>query len=162
MRLLLFIAAMFGLFLLSLPGEPEATISEFCKKEEQPIIRLHLEDCFTSLGISGQEFRINDQAHFEALEWIPVTSEYCSYDALPQLDFTNYTLLGQRTATHCPDAISRKVIKKENGNLLYQITITGNQDCTNLHIDKNWILIPKVEEDVEVEFAVVKQSLDRA
>ncbi|MEM6724293.1 MAG: hypothetical protein AAF598_09660 [Bacteroidota bacterium] len=162
MRLLIFILAIVGGFVWSLPGTTETTVAEFCKKEEQPITRLHLDDCYTSLGISGKEFRIEDQESFEALEWIPDANPYCSFDALPQLNFEQFTLLGQRTATHCAVNISRKVIKKEDGNLRYQITITGDGNCTELKIDKNWILIPKIKEDVEVEYVVIKQPIRQA
>lgn len=73
----------------------------------------------------------------------------------PEIDFTQYTLLGRYAYAQCTGSYFREVTK-DTTNKRYNFTITVEScgSCNCLSQNMNWVLVPKLPENYTVRFTV--------
>ncbi len=72
------------------------------------------------------------------------------------IDFSNYTLLGKYDpASGCEVIYSRNATRDDEAKKIsYEIKVDQYGVCDCFHLSMNWVLIPKMPEDYNVEFSV--------
>ncbi len=119
--------------------------------------------CFDVIANTEKdEFVIREEdafkAYVDSIRIYPV-NQNCDTASLPEIDFTEYTLLGKYTSGGgCDVKYERKVYKDEiNKRIIYEIDVKYIGLCDMLITSKNWVLIPKMPENYTFEFRVRKR-----
>ena len=83
-------------------------------------------------------------------------SPACEQFSLPEIDFSQYALLGKSVkATGCEQEFIKQVERADGTRrILYKIDIKEKGFCKLLARNNNWILIPKIPSGYELEFFV--------
>ncbi len=103
-----------------------------------------------------REFIINSNQEYQTLIGYKVRIQECEDFKLPQIDFSQYTLLGKYTqGGGCSVDFVSKVYKDDSKKKIsYSIKIDEEGYCEKLVESMNWVLIPKVPFDYSVEFEI--------
>jgi len=112
--------------------------------------------CFSGFPAdSDEEVIIRDQEAYA--EYFDKRSDSdCDTAALPQIDFSNFTLIGKYTqGGGCDVSYDRKITDNEiELKIIYTIKPEYGGQCYMLITNMNWALIPKLKKNYEVEFIV--------
>lgn len=120
---------------------------------------LDLELCINSYSIrdSGKtEFVINSNEEYLALMDNKSSADFCNNYTLPEVNFTQYTLLGKYTeGVGCSIEFVRKVyVNDTNKTITYIIDVVEDGNCKKMGMSMNWILIPRVAPNFTIQFKV--------
>lgn len=101
----------------------------------------HEEDAFKAYANSIRIFPFNQN---------------CDTASIPEIELTEYSLLGKYTAGGgCDVNYKRKVFKDEiNKRIIYEINVNYKGSCDMLITSNNWVLIPEMRENYTFEFKV--------
>jgi len=107
-----------------------------------------------------KEFIIDTQEEYQSLLDYLSPSLSCEDFELPELDFSQQTLLGKFTSgVGCSVDFIRDICEDSlNKGVIYSINVIEEGDCEMLITSMNWILIPKVPSDYDIEFIVSGQN----
>ena len=80
----------------------------------------------------------------------------CDTAQLPNIDFDKYSLIGKYTeGGGCEVSYDRDIIEdKLRNRIIYTIKVEYQGTCAMLITSMNWVLIPKLKRNYEVEFVV--------
>ena len=108
--------------------------------------------CIDPFMLPEQQYVIDDNETYYNL--ITDTVD-CDSSDLPEIDFINYTLLGQYATGGCEVKFIRKVSDNEKDReYLYSITVRECGLCNKERFDMNWVLVPKLPDNYTVEFSI--------
>jgi hypothetical protein len=134
------------------------TLSFSCSKEEEQctaviensgiiVNTVDIADCSTPFYIGN--FVIDSSTELDSVLQLNSSCQK------PEIDFTQYTLLGRYAYAQCTGSYLREVTK-DTTNKRYNFTITvescGSCDCLSQNM--NWVLVPKLPENYTVRFTV--------
>ncbi len=106
----------------------------------------------TSVQI-GQEYRIDTEEAYQAL----FPTENCPDCRLPPINLDTHTLIGKYLNEACLSVFARKIIKIDETHYRYLIKVIKDSRCvtaTCLNFSFNFIAVPKLPADAEVEIEV--------
>lgn len=73
----------------------------------------------------------------------------------PDIDFSEYSLLGFWTTGQCETKFIREILKNETDKkYIYKIKVKDCGTCKKLRYDANLVLVPKIPNDFAVEFVL--------
>jgi hypothetical protein len=72
---------------------------------------------------------------------------------LPKIDFSEKTLIGTYTSKPCIRS-HLKQIERQGKDVIYTVTLEGNDGCPDPYVAMNWALTPKLPEKTKVIFEV--------
>jgi len=133
-----------------------------CTKEEitedaQFVEASYFGSCFYGISDEKEHIVIRTEeeykAYFEKKRIAPSNVD-CSEAKLPEIDFSKYSLIGTWTSGGCQVDYDRKVEKKGNNELIYNIKATYSGYCMMLVFSMNWAIVPKIKKRTEVIFDV--------
>ena len=138
-----------------------------CKKDNIPEIKLdvvYLNDLgpcfpiFSSTSSSG--YVINDSKSFQTFRDSTVSKNIaCDTASLPNIDFSQYTLIGITTKGTCSLHNLKEVIDdKEHLKYIYKIQVISTGSCYVLAITMNWALVPKLPSNYNVAFEILTRK----
>ena len=105
----------------------------------------------------GDSFVINSQDEYKKLQSDAMQFFNCKWDTKPpEIDFSQKTLLGKYAqGGGCSIDFKKKVYRDDsNKKIIYSIYVIEKGGCAKVGFDGNWILIPKIPSDYNVEFEV--------
>ena len=119
----------------------------------------------TEVSCFDESFMLNDlseglvihtvDTYRSTIALVDLTGNAC---VLPDIDFTQFTLLGLKTqGTGCTRTYRRSVEAKGNG-FEYEVTVRECGNCEPLEIRTHWVTIPKISEDATVTFKIRTQK----
>ena len=74
----------------------------------------------------------------------------------PDIDFSEYSLLGFLTSGQCESKFIREVSKNESDKIYtYKIIVKVCGTCKSLRYDANLVLVPKIPDGYTVDFVIV-------
>ena len=77
----------------------------------------------------------------------------CSY--APEIDFSQYSIIGYPTSGQCRTTFTRKVVK-ESDKYIYYILVQSSGNCKSEAESDNLILIPKIENVSNFDVEIIK------
>lgn len=101
----------------------------------------------------GQEYRIDNDSTYQAL----FPNESCGDCRLPPVNLDTHTLIGKYLQEPCLGVFSRKLVKIDEQNYRFLIKVIQDNRCvtaTCLNFSFNFIAVPKLPEDAEVNIEV--------
>lgn len=119
-----------------------------------------LSDCFNGIFQKDySEIIITDSESYKNFEdsiRVQAGGLNCNTASLPYIDFSKFTLLGKFTqGGGCSVNYDRAVFDDtENKKIIYKISVEYSGPCDMWIFNWNWVCIPKLPEDYEVEFHV--------
>ena len=76
-----------------------------------------------------------------------------------EIDFSKYTVLGNFAGGTCSVNIDRNVVRDETNKLVsYNVTVLQCGNCESYSWSENWVLIPKVPDDYEIDFSILNED----
>jgi hypothetical protein len=106
----------------------------------------------------GGEHIIRNNTEYQKLMDFPSPHHDCGNYQLPLIDFNKYTLLGYVSGTGgCAAPIISHTVRKQNNNRIIDIFITQQGGCKMLNSFTVWCLIPKIDENSNVNFNIIKK-----
>ncbi len=133
-----------------------------CSKEEitedvQFVEASYFGSCFYGTTDEKEQIVIRSEeeyiAYFEKKRITPSNVD-CSEAKLPEIDFNKHSLIGTWTSGGCQVDYDRKIVKKGNNELNYNIKASYFGDCYMLVFSMNWAIVPKIKKRTEVVFKV--------
>ncbi len=130
-------------------------ITSFCKF---PVI---LKPCFLPQNYENDEivFRVNEQYQIyeNTIRGHPENVN-CDTAKLPEIDFDKFSLLGKETGGGGCGAKSEHTVLKDTKNkkIIYKISVEYIGNCFIYFFSFNFVLVPKIPDDYEIEFQVEK------
>ena len=102
------------------------------------------------------EYVINTEAQYQELASSISDHDNCQEYNLPNIDFSQHTLLGKYlTGTGCEVDFERNINKlSDSKKIIYTIEIKEEGYCEMLVSSMNWALIEKIPEDFSVEYHI--------
>jgi hypothetical protein len=127
--------------------------------DEVQFINLDMELCIDTFNISNSgktEFVINSNEDFFVLIKHKSSRESCTNFTLPEVNFSQYTLLGKYTeGSGCSIEFQKKVYRNDtNKTITYVIKVVTDGSCDMLGTSMNWVLIPKIPLNYTINFKV--------
>ena len=119
--------------------------------------------CINNFVLEDREkrFVINTKDEYQSLLNYKSSNSKCKDFMLPEIDFSQKTLLGKYVSSGgCSVDFKRKVFKYEgygrtpNKKVVYSIDAVKEGDCKKLTFNMNWILVPKISSQYDIEFGV--------
>lgn len=103
-----------------------------------------------------EEFVVNNDADYQRLLEYKSSSSQCASFILPQIDFSQKTLLGRyASGSGCSVDFIRTINKDDSRKkIVYAINVKKDGLCEKLGFSMNWILIPKIPSNYTVEFQI--------
>lgn len=127
-----------------------------CNKEEEPC-----EAIIENSGIIVSSISVNscDEPFYDKaflitnnveLDAVLATNNNC---AKPEIDFSEYALLGMYAFTANTGSYYREVVKDTaNNQYIYTVKVTNCGNCNCLSENMNWVTVPKLPEEWSVKF----------
>jgi hypothetical protein len=120
-----------------------------------------LSSCFSPGNYENDEivFRNKEQyQYYENIIRAHPANVNCDTAKLPEIDFEKFTLLGKEThGGGCGVKFEREVLKDtKNKKIIYKISVEYIGPCYMLFVSYNFVLVPKIPADYEIEFQVEK------
>jgi hypothetical protein len=115
-----------------------------------------MNDGIRCIIIRDKNIVIGELENYQTLIDLRVNVLGCENYTLPPIDFDEKTLLGIfASGGGCDVDFQREVFRDDNNKeIIYNIKIFSEGTCEAIFSSMNWILIPKIPEDYEVEFSV--------
>ena len=108
--------------------------------------------CIDPFQLPDQEYVIND---YESYINLITDTVYCDSSSLPDIDFSQNTLLGQYATGGCEVKFIREVTNNSADNeYFYEITVRDCGACERLRYSMNWVIVPKLPENYNVRFNI--------
>lgn len=107
----------------------------------------------------GQEYRIETEEEYQAL----FPAGECLDCRLPPINLDTHTLIGKYLNEECLAVFTRKMIKIDETHYRYLVKVIKDTRCVSascLNFSFNFIAVPKLAEDAEVEIEVGHRSVD--
>lgn len=103
-----------------------------------------------------KEFIINSHEEYQTLYNYKDPSDPCRNYTLPEIDFSQNTLLGKYAdGGGCSIDFVRKIYRDDaNKEFIYSIAVVEEGACKKLRISMNWALISKISSGYTVRFEV--------
>ncbi len=103
------------------------------------------------INLPQQEYVIQSNTEYQLL----LNNSVCQSANFPNIDFSQYSLLGQYTSGKCKITFKRQVTKDE-GNQRYNFTvhIFDRGICKKQGQSMNWVLVPKLPTNWTVNFEI--------
>jgi hypothetical protein len=89
----------------------------------------------------------------EEENWFDLKVSFDNGGSYSEIDFDQYTVLGKYAEGQCTTAFER-VVNSQGNVHVYTIRVHQCGKCESLITSMNWVLVPKVPEDHEVQFLV--------
>ncbi len=128
-----------------------------------PVVEVSYEPIDISCLKSGPKERVirSDSAYKRLMKTRRDDADQISTCALPVIDFSKKTLLGnqvlgQCNMTHLEKHVFRSDVQRQ---YIYEITATFEGNCEVPSGESNWILVDKIPDDYSVRFEVNKTQL---
>jgi hypothetical protein len=123
------------------------------KPQGVAVDKLVFGECFTS---AKPELVIRDESTFQ-LEVKKRASPDCASVAYPQIDFSEYSLIGvsQSIPRGCSSGIAPfiiQVIRDDRQKVYRHLTINARGLCAGAPRHQSWVLVPKLPTGYKVEF----------
>ena len=106
----------------------------------------------------GKEYRIDTEEAYQAL----FPTEECGDCRLPPINLDTHTLIGKYLHEACLAVFARKMVKVDEKNYRYLIKVVQDTRCVTascLNFSFNFIAVPKLPADAEVEIEVGHQTV---
>lgn len=117
-------------------------------------------ECYYGAIISQlDEVVVRNEAEYAALAdsmYMEKAGLNCSQSELPAINFNLYSLIGKKCSIGGCDAEFGKKIERYSTQkkIVYTLSPSYIGYCSMLIMDMNWALIPKIDDDFQVEFIV--------
>jgi len=119
-----------------------------------------LSDCF--YGIFQKDYSeiiitdLESYKNFEDSIRVQAGGLNCDAASLPYIDFNKYSLLGKFTQGGGCSAIYDRTVFDDtvNKKIIYKISVEYSGECDMWIFNWNWVCVPKLPQDYEVEFQV--------
>ena len=99
----------------------------------------------TTPGTANRTFLIKNDSIYEQ-----VFSNQC---LLPEIDFSNSSLLGLFTTSQCKSKYIREVVQNEENQAYdYNILVKNCGTCKKSGLSYNWVTVPKIPDGWDVSF----------
>jgi hypothetical protein len=117
------------------------------------IIEQSVDFGYCNFGSDEERFIINSEEELDTL--INIMENAGSLCEKPDINFNDFTLLGQYASGDCEVKFIREVVRDTNNKkFIYSIKIRDCGSCKKLGYSMNWILVPKLPADWDVEFII--------
>jgi len=117
----------------------------------------------TCLNAGDGEFIIDDTTAYLLLLDSLKTDGDCSNFDIPQINFTEKTLIGKYTEVQACDAsyLSDVFADPENKKYIYEIIINADNffNCDSIISNHHWISVPKLPNSYTVDFRVIEEGI---
>jgi len=106
------------------------------------------------VGKPQKEYVINDDSTYQSLLSLKLSVDFCANYSLPNIDFTQRTVLGKyRDGGGCKIEFIRKVCKNESKKIIKYVTkVKEEGGCDMLGYSMNWIVVPKIPKGYNIVF----------